>query len=188
MHTSARNAFRSINSAPLAKADFTRDLIEPLSEYKRRGGKLNFDNRVNDNVALVHAHPGLKPEFLDSLANYDGIVLAGTGLGHFSTDPFNVPGVKGVLPEIKGLCASGIPVVMASQCIYGRVNLNVYTAGRLLHEAGVIGAGADWTPEAAYAKLCWILGHEKDQRKIAEEMMVPVAGDISPRSSIEEVA
>ncbi len=187
MHTSARNAFRSINSDPLAKADFTKELIEPLGDYKKRGGKLKFDNRVSENVAMLYAYPGLKPKMVDSLADYDGIVLVGTGLGHFSTDPFNVPHVKGVLPEIKALCDSGIPVAMASQCIYGRVNLNVYTAGRLLQEAGVMGAGADWTPEAAYAKLCWILGHEKDSRKVAEEMMGPVAGEISPRSAVEEV-
>lgn len=182
MHTSARTAFQSINSFPLARADFTKELIEPLGDYKKRGGKLKFDNRVNENVAMVYAYPGLKPKMLDSLAGYDGIVLVGTGLGHFSTDPFNVPHVKSVLPEIEALCASGIPVAMASQCIYGRVNLNVYTAGRLLQEAGVIGSGADWTPEAAYTKLCWILGHEKDPKKVAEEMMEPIAGDISERS------
>jgi len=188
MHTSSRAAFRSINTTPLAKADFSKNLLEPLGEYKKRGeGKLQFDNKINDNVALIYVYPGLKPKLIDSLADYDGIVLAGTGLGHVSTDPFNVPHVKSVLPEIKALSDSGIPVVMSSQCIYGRVNLNVYTAGRLLQDAGVIGSDADWTPEAAYAKLCWVLGHQKDPKKVAEEMMEPIAGEISSRSRIEEV-
>ena len=188
MHTSARPAFKTINTLPLARADFTKELIEPLKKHRRRGeGKLKFDNRVNENVALIYAHPGLKPKLIDSLADYDGIVLAGTGLGHVSTDPFKAPHVKSVLPEIRALCDSGIPIMMASQCIYGRVNLNVYTAGRLLQEAGVIGSDADWTPEAAYAKLCWVLGHEKDPKKVGEEMMRPIAGDITPRSMVEEV-
>ena len=185
MHTSARNAFQPINAQPLAKVDFSKEFIEPDGEYTPRGGKLEFDNRVNDNVALVYAYPGLKPKVIDALADYDGVVLVGTGLGHFSTDPFKVPHVQSVLPEIKALCASGIPVVMASQCLHGRVNLNVYTAGRLLQDAGVIGSGADWTPEAAYAKLCWVLGHEKDPKRIAEEMMEPIAGEISARSGVE---
>ena len=187
MHTSARDAFKSINTMPLAKADFAKEEITPLNKYHKRGGNLKFDNKVNDNVALIYAHPGLRPKLIDSLADYDGIVLAGTGLGHVSTDPFKVPHVKSVLPEIKALSDSGIPIVMASQCIYGRVNLNVYTAGRMLQDAGVIGSDADWTHEAAYAKLCWVLGHQKERKKVAQEMMEPIAGDITKRSMIEEV-
>lgn len=186
MHTSRRDAFKSIDSKPLAIADYLKGRIEPLMEHRKRGeGELKFDNRVNENVALIYAYPGLKPKMVDSLAEYDGVVFAGTGLGHLSTDPFKVPHVMSVLPEIKALCDSGIPVVMASQCLYGRVNLNVYTAGRLLQEAGVIGSGADWTPEAAYTKLCWVLGHEKDPKKVAEEMMNPVAGEIINRSEVD---
>jgi glutamyl-tRNA(Gln) amidotransferase subunit D len=74
---------------------------------------------------------------------------------------------------------------MASQCIEGRINMNVYTAGRLLREAGVIGNGADWTPESAYTKLCWVLGHEKDPKRVEEEMLTPLAGEITPRSVVE---
>jgi glutamyl-tRNA(Gln) amidotransferase subunit D len=182
MHTSSRDAFQSIGAKPLAKVDFRKGLFEPKCSYRDRGGKLRFDSGVSENVALVYAYPGMSPKVLDSLADYDGVVIAGTGLGHVATDPFKAKHVKSVLPEIEALCASGIPVVMASQCIYGRVNLNVYTAGRMLQEAGVIGTGADWTPEAAYAKLCWVLGHERDPKKVAEEMMAPVAGEIAPRS------
>ncbi len=187
MHTSARAAFRSINSLPLAKADFSKEEIKPLRSYHERGGQLKFNNAINGNVALIYSHPGLKPKLVDSLAEYDGVVFAGTGLGHVATNAFNAPNVLSVLPEIKALSDSGIPVVMASQCIYGRVNLNIYTAGRLLQDAGVIGSGADWTPEAAYAKLCWVLGHEKDPKKVAAEMMMPIAGEISSKSGIEEV-
>ena len=188
MHTSSRAAFKSINTVPLAKVDFSKELIEPAETYKKRDAqKLKFDNRINDNVALVYAYPGMKPKVLDSLADYDGVVLVGTGLGHVSTDPFKVPHVQSVLPEIKALSDSGIPIVMSSQCIHGRINLNVYTAGRLLQDAGVIGSDADWTPEAAYTKLCWVLGHQKEMKKIAEEMMTPVAGEISSRSIVNEV-
>ena len=186
MHTSRRDAFHSIDPQPLAIADYLKGRLEPLIPHRKRGeGELKFDNRMNENVALIYAFPGLKPKLVDSLAEYDGIVFAGTGLGHLSTDPFKVPHVRSVLPEIKALCASGIPVVMASQCLYGRVNLNVYTAGRLLQEAGVIGSGADWTPEAAYTKLCWVLGHEKDPKKVAAEMMEPICGEIINRSEVD---
>ena len=75
---------------------------------------------------------------------------------------------------------------MASQCISGRICMRVYSTGRMLHDAGVIGDGADWTPEAAYVKLCWVLGQTKDMKKIKEMMEANVAGEISDRSSLEE--
>ncbi len=53
---------------------------------------------------------------------------------------------------------------------------------RLLHEAGVIGQGADWLPETAYTKLCWALGQGHDAKLVKRLMMTPIAGDISPRS------
>jgi glutamyl-tRNA(Gln) amidotransferase subunit D len=185
MHTSARDAFRSIGAPPLARVDFGKGKIDELSACRRRGGKLRFDSRISENVALIYAHPGIKSGLIESLREYDGVVLAGTGLGHVPTNAFKVEGANSILPEIKSLCDSGIPVVMSSQCIGGRLNMNVYTAGRLLREAGVIGSGADWTPEAAYTKLCWVLGHEKTPGKVKEEMLAPVAGEITGRSVVE---
>lgn len=185
MHTSARTAFRSIGVPPLAKVDFEKGKIEQVPGCKKRGGKLKFDSRTSENVALIYGHPGIKPSLIKSLREYDGVVFAGTGLGHVPTNAFNMKDANSILPEVKSLCDSGIPVVMASQCIEGRLNMNVYTAGRLLQEAGVIGNGADWLPESAYTKLCWVLGHEKDPKKVAEEMLTPIAGEITARSVVE---
>ncbi|MBN2122216.1 Glu-tRNA(Gln) amidotransferase subunit GatD [Candidatus Micrarchaeota archaeon] len=185
MHTSARDAFRSIGAPPLARVEFDKNRIEELSPCKKRGGKLKFDSRISDNVALIYAHPGIKPRLIDSLGDYDGVVFAGTGLGHVPTNSFNTEGANSILPQIKSLCDSGVVVAMSSQCIEGRLNMNVYTAGRLLREAGVIGSGADWTPEAAYTKLCWVLGHQKDAKKAKEEMLMPLAGEITTRSVVE---
>jgi len=184
MHTSSRDAFQSIGVKPLAKVDFRKERFEPRCNYNDRGGKLKFNNEVSENVALIYSYPGLKSKLVDSLADYDGIVFAGTGLGHVATNAFDAKNVSSIFPEVKALCDSGIPVVMASQCIYGRVNQNIYTPGRMLQEAGVIGTGADWTPEAAYTKLCWVLGHEKDPKKVAAEMLTPLAGEITPRSVV----
>ncbi|HNT60817.1 MAG TPA: type I asparaginase, partial [Candidatus Bilamarchaeaceae archaeon] len=184
MHTTRRDAFHSINSPPLARVDYRNEIVEPYLQFRGRGGKLRFDNRVSENVALVYTHPGVKPEFIDSLAGYDGVVVAGTGLGHVPANPFNAKYTRSIVPNLKALVDSGIPVAMASQCISGRVNMNVYTAGRVLQEAGVFGHLADWTPETAYVKMCWVLGHEKKMEKVREEMMRDIAGEITGRSEI----
>jgi glutamyl-tRNA(Gln) amidotransferase subunit D len=82
------------------------------------------------------------------------------------------------------LVDSGIPVVIAPQTIYGRLNLNVYKNQRLLNKTGVIGSGCDWLPETALVKLMFVLGHTKDMKKIREMMLTNIAGEISGRTEI----
>ncbi len=187
MHTSRRDAFKSINSEPLAIVDYRNSIFKEVSKYKRRSdkGRMKADLRINDNVAMIYVHPNIKPKFISSLSDYDGIVLIGTGLGHIPTNPFGDKNARPILKEVKELIESGILVVISSQTIYGRVNTNIYTAGRMLNDIGVIGNGADWTPETAFVKLSWVLGHEKNAKKAAEEMMTNLVGEISERTPIE---
>ncbi|MGC8670688.1 MAG: Glu-tRNA(Gln) amidotransferase subunit GatD [Thermoprotei archaeon] len=188
MHTSRRDAFRSINVLPYArvrwKGDSSKPIVERIRDYpKRSEGKPKLDLQLDDRVALIYVHPGINPEFIASLSKYyDGVVLAGTGLGHASTNPGSDPLAKSILPSIRSLINSGIPVVMAPQTIYGRVNMNVYAAGRLLKEAGVIGDQCDWTPEAALVKLMFVLGHTKDMKEVKRLMETDMVGEISPTS------
>ncbi len=188
MHTSRRDAFRSINSLPIAAVNYANDMFEVLSEYRKRSPKesMKVNTKINDNVAMIYTHPNIRPKLIESLNNYDGVVLIGTGLGHAPTNPSNDKMVVSILPAIKGLIDSGIPVVMSSQTISGRLCMRVYLGGRMLMDAGVIGDGADWTPEAAYTKLCWVLGQTKDMKKVKEMMMTNISGEISERSAIME--
>lgn len=187
MHTSRRDAFRSINSKPLFAVDYRTERFEALSPYKPRcNSGLVVQKAVNSNVALIYIHPNIKPELISKLDDYDGVVLVGTGLGHAPANAFEDKNVRDIVKPLKGLIDSGIPVVMSSQCISGRICMRVYSTGRLLMEAGVIGDGADWTPEAAYAKLCWVLGQTRDTKKVAELMMTNIAGEISERSALVE--
>lgn len=186
MHTSRRDAFRTIGGKPLFAVDYRTERFEPLSRYRRRGKNedLVIRKEVNGNVALVYAHPNMQPHLISKLADYDGVVLMGTGLGHAPTNAFNDKTVHGIYKPVCDLIESGIPVVMASQCIEGRICMRVYTNGRLMRDAGVIGDDADWTPEAAYAKLCWVLGQTKKMDQIRALMMTDIAGEITPRSAV----
>lgn len=187
MHTSRRDAFKSINAKPLAAVDFRTNRFDKISEYKPRNKEgLISKKHINDNVALIYVHPNIKPDLISKLDSYDGVVLIGSGLGHVPTDAFNNKTVKGIFKPITSLISSGIPVVMSSQCISGRVCMRVYTNGRLLRDAGVIGDGADWTPEAAYVKLCWALGQTKKIDQVQKLMMENVAGEITERSVLED--
>lgn len=188
LHTSRRDAFRSVNVLPFAKMWVANKKIEYMRENyaKRADRKLRIDEKMNPNVGLIQIHPGIKPEFIEATKKiFDGLVISGTGLGHVPTNPSKEKFAKSVVPAIKSLIDSGIPVVIAPQTIYGRLNLNVYSAGRLLKQAGVIGDGADWLPETALVKLMWVLGHTKNVEKVREMMMTNFAGEISQETGHE---
>jgi len=185
MHTSRRDAFRSINSKPLFAVDYRKNRFEALDEHKPRSKTgLVSKKKLNDNVALVYVHPNIKPDFISKLDSYDGVVLAGTGLGHAPLGSSDDKHAGNILKPLKELIDSGIPVVMSSQCINGRICMRVYSTGRLERNIGVIGDGADWTPEVAYTKLCWALGQTKKMDEIRKLMETNIAGEINNRSCL----
>ena len=176
MHSSRRDAFRSINAAPLGKVhDDGR--VELVPEARPRGkGPVVADTRLDSNVALVHFFPGMRAHQLEALlAESHGAVIAGTGLGHTSHD---------LIPILTKAIRAGKPVVMTSQTLYGRVGMRVYDTGRDLLSAGVIG-GEDMLPETAYVKLMWVLGRTQEPKEIARLLATDVAGEINPRIRLE---
>jgi glutamyl-tRNA(Gln) amidotransferase subunit D len=70
---------------------------------------------------------------------------------------------------------------MTSQCLFGRVNMRVYSTGRDLIKAGVL-SGEDMLPETAYVKLMWVLAHAKTRQEIKQFISTNIAGEISERT------
>jgi glutamyl-tRNA(Gln) amidotransferase subunit D len=187
MHTSRRDALRSVNADPYAKVWYrTGDIQYVRSDFKKRDEKrpLVLDTKINPNAGIVYIHPGISPKMIDAAAKiYDGVVLAVMGLGHVPTNQKDKI-MKPVVKNVEAVVKSGVPVIVAPQTIYGRLNMNVYEYGRRLEETGVIGNYCDWTPETALVKLMWVLGHTKDMKKISEMMLTNYAGEISDRSEV----
>jgi glutamyl-tRNA(Gln) amidotransferase subunit D len=123
-------------------------------------------------VCLLHFYPGMSPAAFDSfLGAHRGAVLAGTGLGHVS---------KELVEVVRRRAAKGMPIVMTSQCLNGRVNLNVYDTGRDLLSAGVI-PGEDMLPETALVKLMWVLGNAEGPDQVRELMTTDLRGEMEER-------
>lgn len=188
MHTSRRDAFLSINAKPVGEVDVEAGVVKAFGEHTKRDAKrkLKLFEKINENVALVYTYPGMGEKFVKKLGDFDGVVLAGTGLGHAPVNAFGTKDANSILPALQKIIDKGTLVAMAPQTIFGRVNMGVYTTGRLLQQAGVIGNMCDWLPETAYAKMCWALGQEKSAKKAAALMMKNIAGEISQRSEIEK--
>ncbi|MCX9014764.1 MAG: Glu-tRNA(Gln) amidotransferase subunit GatD [Candidatus Methanoperedens sp.] len=172
MHTSRRDAFQSINARPIGRVEYPSRKIKFMSDYTKRGEKkLSINDRLEPKCAIIKYTTGASSESLlfHSGSGYRGIVIEGTGLGHVSTE---------WIPNIKNATDAGIPVIMTSQCINGRVCDRVYDTGRDILGAGAI-EGEDMLPEVALVKLMWALGQTSDMDKIKEIMRKDIAGEIT---------
>ena len=78
------------------------------------------------------------------------------------------------------LLAKKIPLIITSQTIQGKVNLNIYSTGRLLQEAGVLGNNLDIITETAFIKIAWLLSNFP-KNKARELFHENLRGEISKR-------
>jgi len=178
-HSSRRDAFKSINSSPLASYDLKSGKIELTDNVPKRDKSRNLELKphFDQHAFLIKFYPGLRPELIDAALSHNakGIVLEGTGLGHVSRSLFD---------SIKRAVKQEVPVFMTSQTIWGRVDMNVYNTGRDLLALGVTPLD-DMLSETAIVKLMWVTAQTRSAVKVREMMIQPVAGEITPRTLVE---
>jgi glutamyl-tRNA(Gln) amidotransferase subunit D len=178
-HTSRRDTFKSINMQPIARTQ-DQKIIMSTEDYKKRdpARKLILKPEFDEKVALLKFYPGMNPAVIGWCVEnrYKGVVLEGTGLGHVSAYCFDA---------IKNAVEHNIVVAMVSQCIWGRVNMNVYDSGRDLLALDVIPL-EDMLPETALVKLMWIFGQTKDFEEAKKLLKTNIAGEFSPRTLSEK--
>jgi glutamyl-tRNA(Gln) amidotransferase subunit D len=185
MHTSRRDAFRPINTTAIARVNYEKGKISFIAkDYgKRSRAKLKL-MRFNDKlkVGLIKMHTNMYASEIAAYGDFDGLVIEGFALGQApinKVDEFTAEHPK-ILAAINEL-GKKMPVVMASQCIYGRLQMNVYSTARDLQTAGVVGNLDDMTPETAFIKLAWLLSNYKKD-EVAKLVTKNLRGEISARS------
>jgi glutamyl-tRNA(Gln) amidotransferase subunit D len=178
MHTTRRDTFRSINTTPLAEIEDGKLKIDSKKSYKKRGEvELKIKDDIEPKVALIKSFPGIQGDIIDYHLDkgYKGILLEGTGLGHCPDY---------LIPALERANEENVPVVMTSQCFYGKINMNVYSTGRRLINAGLI-SGEDMLPETAYVKLVWALGQSDNLNEVKNIMNTNIAGEMEEKSSLD---
>ncbi len=171
MHTSRRDAFKSINDNELGRIDHMLN-VKLNDNYRRinREKDMILRDKFERKVSLIYYYPGIdKDVFLEQVEKSKGVIIAGTGLGHIKND------LVSELSQYKDDKIIGI----TSQCLYGSVNLNVYSTGRNMLSAGLVPL-KDMLPEVAYVKLGFLLGNFQFQ-KARELLNVDLRGEISDR-------
>ncbi|MEM0057005.1 MAG: Glu-tRNA(Gln) amidotransferase subunit GatD [Candidatus Geothermarchaeota archaeon] len=174
VHTSRRDAFQSIDVLPYMMVDYNGNMYTIRSDYRRRGERqpLLYPKFSRD-AYLVKFYPGFNKNILLYLLHEGAkaIILEGTGLGHVG---------EYLYETIRTLIKDGVRIYMTSQCIWGRVNMNVYDTGRILKKMGVIQLD-NMLSEVAYVKASWILGNFGES-ELDTLMLSNIAGEITPKS------
>ena len=179
-HSTRRDAFKSINSVPVAEINPFKKQIKYLTELEKTN-KINKNNiKINTNleekVALIKIYPGIDGNIINYYVDngYKGIIIEGTGLGHTPETIFE---------NIKYATDKGVLMAMTTQTINGRVNMNVYSNGRELQKLGVISC-EDMLPEVALVKMMYLLGNY-DTEKAKKLMKENLVGEITEISRFD---
>jgi glutamyl-tRNA(Gln) amidotransferase subunit D len=190
LHSSRRDAFKSVNASPIARVkDGKVEIIDEqrLAEWKTASKMkpevVSFDEHVK--IGWWKSHPQSYAEELVAFESFDGLMIEGSGLGHApitQIDEFTAENTA--IREQLAKLAGKIPVVMTTQTIYGRVNMDVYSPGRTLQEMGVLGHGLDMPAEIAFIKLAWLLS--QDKKAVRSKFSHNFRGEISNKTDFLE--
>ena len=169
-HTSTRGAFETIGGDPAFLIidkkieNNLKDNFFKINDYKPR-------IKLDTHVALVKYYPGFDAGIIDNLlsSGYKALIFEGTGLGHIG---------KSMYDSVKKAREKKLFMGMTSQCIDGRVNMNVYESGRDLLEFGITPL-SNLIPETALVKAMWALGNSENSDEMKNLMLENIASEFS---------
>jgi len=149
IHTTAKNAFESVNYPPIACFDergitFTEPIV-PVS------GEVRFYDALDERLEVVFLVPGVKPPLIREETR--AVIVRGFGTG-------GLPEVRGYDGWLEELLARGVYVIMATQALRGGSDLSVYEVGQRLGDR-VIDAGR-MSIEYASMKAMWALANSEN--------------------------
>lgn len=189
LHTSRRDAFKSINDKPIATIDYkTKKITFLKKEYqkKNKDNKLKIKDNFEEKVAILRSHPNMSHKQFEFFKGYKGLVIEAFALGHLPIDAPNEeakPNLKN-RKALKELIDSGCIVVITSQCVFGPVHPHVYSKAVDIKNMGAIYA-KDMLTETAFIKLSWLLGNYKKD-EVKELLTRNLRGEINERILVDE--
>lgn len=159
------DAFNSPNSASLAKMGINVEVDYRLIFRPCTVEKFNVHTVMDENVGLLRLFPSISTATVKAFLQppMRGVVLQTYGAGNM---PSNRQDLTQALSEAS---ARGVLIVNCTQCSEGAVSA-VYETGRQLDELGVL-PGFDMTPEAALAKLSYVLSKDSWNTETKQLMM-----------------
>ena len=167
------DAFESVGVPP--RAVFTASGFDILTKNPAPLERQVLENSICPDVFLLKLAPGTNPHIFNALAGlgYKGVVMEAFGAG-------GVHSVRRDLASaVRAAAALGMVIVVGSQCLYGRTDLNLYETAAAIRDCAI--SAGDMTAEAAVAKLMWALAKTSRFEEVVEIFGTDYAGEIIPQ-------
>jgi len=166
------DAFDSPNFPPLLEAGIAIRL-KAGTISQSDATLLNVSNITSQPVGVVSLYPGISADVIKNTLQQPvrALILLSYGVG-------NAPQSESILSQLAYASEHKIIVVNCTQCLRGKVNMQGYATGMALRDVGVI-SGADMTPEAALAKLHYVLSQDLDYETSKQLMQRNIRGELT---------
>ncbi|GEA06337.1 L-asparaginase 1 [Alteromonas sp. KUL42] len=166
------SAFDSPNFPPLLEAGINIR-VKAGKLAITSSNTLTVSNVKAQPIGMVSLYPGIAPEVIKNTLQQpvNALILLSYGVG-------NAPQNPELIAQLKYAKAREIPVLNCTQCMRGRVNMGGYATGHGLQAVGVL-SGSDMTPEAALAKLHYLLSKDLSFEEISKQLTQNLRGELS---------
>lgn len=165
VNTYSFDAFASPNFPALAQVGIRFELRKDLLLAKP-SQSLSLAQLKEASIVHLNLFPGF---------NIENVALNKNNLQAFILDSFGMGNApeqdKKLLQVLKELNEKGVILVNHSQCLTGRVDMQSYSTGHILAQAGLLSA-QDMTPESIICKLYYLLSQDFDlaeQKRLFQE-------------------
>jgi L-asparaginase len=166
------NAFDSPNFQPLLKAGINIEVNKSLLGIDI-SKNLHVSQIESQPIGIVTLYPGISTDVIKNTLQQPvkALILLSFGVG-------NAPQNASLLKQLSFADQQGIIVLNCTQCVRGKVNMNGYANGHVLREVGVV-SGQDMTPEAALAKLHYLLSKNMPSNHIKRQLIANLRGELT---------